>query len=97
MSRLRLVHSASARKADPMTETTDPYPQQCPELLPGASGKPHLGALGNPYRCELGASHGGSIHISACIRWPNEDYVPRPKLVRDDTCPTCGGTGVKPA
>ena len=56
----------------------DPYPNQCPDLLPTSSGKPHLDALGNPYRCELGRDHGGPLHSGGGVRWPNRDYSPRP-------------------
>lgn len=48
----------------------DPYPEQCPDLLPASSGAPHLDALGNPYRCELGAGHGGGIHAGGGATWP---------------------------
>ena len=63
----------------------DPYPKQCPDLLPTGSGKPHLDALGNPYRCELGRDHGGPLHSGGGVRWPNRDYSPspaRPRAVR---------------
>ena len=52
-----------------MKEAKDPYPEQCPALLPTSSGKPHRDALGNPYRCELGVNHGGKIHAAGAVTW----------------------------
>ena len=57
-----------------MTATTRPepgsYENQCPALMLYPSGKPVLDALGEPYRCELGAGHGGSVHSSASLHFP---------------------------
>ena len=44
---------------------------RCPDLMPSASGKPWLGALGRPYRCELGTGHGGSVHAGCGATWAN--------------------------
>jgi len=56
------------------------HENQCPDLMPSASGKPWLDALGDPYRCELGRDHGGAIHLGGGARWPNKDYSPTIKI-----------------
>ena len=55
--------------ADNVFALNDPYPAQCPALLPTLSGRVHTDALGKPYRCELGRDHGGSIHAGGGATW----------------------------
>ena len=63
-----------------MTADIRPKPgsreNQCPDLMPSASGKPWLDALGEPYQCELGSGHGGSIHSGGGAHWPNWEGEP---------------------